>query len=78
MTDDWVTHLAAHLGVGSDIPSDALLDTARVVAHDVERKATPLTTYLIGLAVGRGDQDVEALCKRVTELARDWDSDAHS
>ena len=30
-----------------------LLTTSREVAHRVERKATPLAAYLVGLAVGR-------------------------
>ena len=74
MTEAWLGHVASELGVDPNIERDALLDAARVVAHSVERKATPLTTYLIGVAVGAGRAgDVEATCKRVIELARAWD-----
>ena len=73
MTEAWLGHVASELGVDPNIESDALLDAARVVAHSVERKATPLTTYLIGVAAGAGHTDVEATCKRVIELARAWD-----
>src|SRR5712691_11276216 len=51
---DWTDRLADTLGVariehGQEGP---LLRASRDIAHRVERKDTPLTTYLIGLAVG--------------------------
>jgi hypothetical protein len=54
----WLTNLAAELEI-SDITMDEdavriLLDLARDSAHEVERVAAPLTTFLIGVAVGRG------------------------
>jgi len=54
----WLTNLAAELEI-SDITMDEdavhiLLDLARDSAHEVERVAAPLTTFLIGIAVGRG------------------------
>jgi hypothetical protein len=53
---DWVDRLAEALEQeplsGQEV--DRLLRTSRDVAHRVERKATPLTAYLVGLAVGRG------------------------
>ena len=71
--EDWIEHIAADLGVGADVPVDELLDAARVVAHSVERRATPVTTYLIGLAAQKDpDADAAALCRRVAELAREW------
>ena len=71
----WLRHVAAQLDVDPDVPDDALLDVARVVAHSVERKMTPLTTYLIGVAAGRRgvSADVEDLCRRVMSEARSWD-----
>ena len=72
MADPWLEHVAKELAVEADVPVDALLDAARVVAHSVERKATPLTTYLIGVAVSNGG-DPEELCARVAALAREWD-----
>lgn len=73
MADPWLEQVAADLAVSSELPVDALLETARVVAHSVERKATPLTTYLIGVATQNGG-DTEALCERVRDLARAWES----
>ena len=54
----WLTNLSAELEI-SDIPLDddavhTLLDLARDSAHEVERVAAPLTTFLVGIAVGRG------------------------
>ena len=54
----WLTNLAVELDI-SDIPLDddavhTLLDLARDSAHEVERVAAPLTTFLVGIAVGRG------------------------
>ncbi|MBR8740697.1 DUF6457 domain-containing protein [Nocardiopsis sp. MG754419] len=39
---------------------DRILDLARDAAHSVARPAAPLTTYLLGVAVGRGADPVEA------------------
>ena len=54
----WLTTLSAELGT-SDFTMDddavtTLLDLARDSAHEVERVAAPLTTFLVGVAVGRG------------------------
>ena len=54
----WLTTLAAELEI-SDVNLDdaavhTLLDVARDSAHGVERLAAPLTTFLVGIAVGRG------------------------
>jgi Domain of unknown function (DUF6457) len=53
--DNWIDDLARAL---SEEPLTAaetaqLLDAARDVAHRVERKVTPLSTFVIGCAVGR-------------------------
>ena len=52
---DWLDRLADALGEESlsGLEVDRLLTTSREVAHRVERKATPLAAYLVGLAVGR-------------------------
>jgi hypothetical protein len=54
----WLTTLSAGLQT-NDVPLDEdavhiLLDLARDSAHEVERVAAPLTTFLVGIAVGRG------------------------
>jgi Domain of unknown function (DUF6457) len=52
---DWVDRLAEALDQEplSALEIDRLLHASREVAHRVERKATPLVAYLVGLAVGR-------------------------
>jgi hypothetical protein len=54
----WLTTLSAELGTNDVAIDDAavtnLLDLARDSAHEVERVAAPLTTFLVGIAVGRG------------------------
>ena len=45
-----------------------VLDLARDSAHEVERLAAPLTAFLVGVAVGRGDSLGGAAAK-VTALA---------
>jgi Domain of unknown function (DUF6457) len=44
-----------------------LLDLARVAAHDSgDRTNAPLLCYLLGLAVARGDAELDALADAVT------------
>ena len=52
--DSWTAAVCRQLGIGDSLNREELLDTARDVAHLVARPATPLTTYLMGIAVGRG------------------------
>ena len=50
----WVDDLAGRLGVEPLEPDEVsrLLAASRDVAHRVERKITPLSTFLLGVAVG--------------------------
>ncbi len=52
----WIDQLATALGEGPLDPGETatLLEVARDVAHRVERRVTPLSTFLLGTAVGRG------------------------
>jgi hypothetical protein len=54
----WLNTLSVELGTSDVTMDDAavrtLLDLARDSAHEVERVAAPLTTFLVGIAVGRG------------------------
>ena len=53
--DNWIDELARALGEEplTTTETTRLLDAARDVAHRVERKMTPLSTFVIGCAVGR-------------------------
>lgn len=66
----WLEQVGAALGVpAGEVPPEAvqeqLLGLTGEVAHSVARLAVPLTSYLIGVAVGRGASPQEAL--RVVE-----------
>jgi hypothetical protein len=47
---------------------DRVLDLARDAAHSVARPAAPLTTYLLGIAVGQG-ADPETAAAALSRLA---------
>ena len=53
--EGWIDRLAQALGEDplSNTEVNELLDVARDVAHRVERKITPLSTFILGTAVGR-------------------------
>jgi hypothetical protein len=64
--DGWLDQVAAGLGVPADevLPGavrDGMLTLTGEIAHNVVRVAVPLTSYLIGVAVGRGTPPDEAL-----------------
>jgi len=68
----WLTTLSAELET-TDVAMDddavrTLLDLARDSAHEVERVAAPLTTFLVGIAVGRGAALSEAAATATTLL----------
>ena len=53
--DNWLDELARAIGEEplTSAETSRLLDAARDVAHRVERKMTPLSTFVMGCAVGR-------------------------
>ena len=72
--DDWIDGLARNLGEAPLTPAETtqLLSAAGDVAHRVERKMTPLSTFVIGCAVGRrladGADRTEALSDTLRQL----------
>ena len=54
----WLNALARELQTPDGAPDDHTIRTvlalARDAAHEIERPAAPLTTFLVGIAVGRG------------------------
>jgi hypothetical protein len=79
--DEWLTTLPGELGIADVVLDPAsvntLLDVTRDAAHEVERVAGPLTTFLMGVAVGRG-QALAEVATRTTGLAVGTPSDAPS
>jgi Domain of unknown function (DUF6457) len=71
--DDWLDRFADVLGEDRVSPQEmgALLKMSREVAHQVERKYAPLSTFLTGLYVGRrvaaGEPRDQALQNAVAE-----------
>jgi hypothetical protein len=70
--ESWTEAVCAEFGIDpSDAATRTVLDVARDVAHQVARPAAPLTAYLLGIAVGRGEP-VETAAERLRELAARW------
>lgn len=68
MTDDWKDRAAAELGITEEIDEDDILDLARVVAHEVERKMAPISTFLAGLAAGKSGGGEAAMRDAIAKL----------
>jgi hypothetical protein len=68
---EWVDAVRAALGVDVALDIDAILDVARDAAHNVDRPAAPVTTYLLGAAVAAGADPAHAAAT-VGDLARGW------
>ncbi|GAB3929883.1 hypothetical protein GCM10011575_28250 [Microlunatus endophyticus] len=67
----WLRKLAEELGI-FDLTLDddgvhTVLDLARDAAHEVQRPAAPLTSFLVGVAVGRG-QSLGSAAAKATSL----------
>ncbi|WP_091730473.1 DUF6457 domain-containing protein [Nocardioides scoriae] len=76
---DWIDELCDELDVEIDLDEALVLDLARDVAHQVERPAAPLTTFLLGYAAasaGGRPEEVERLAGLATALAARWDKPA--
>jgi hypothetical protein len=70
--ESWTEAACAELGIDpADMDTRAVLDLARDVAHRVARPAAPLTAYLLGIAVGRG-QTPQGAAGRLRGLAEAW------
>ena len=71
-----------HLEEHPHLPRDHRVEVdrlARIVAHQVERPAAPVTSFVLGLAAGRTDADpeqLEKLAARAQALAEGWDRPA--
>lgn len=69
--NEWIEEVKKELGLTINFDIDSILDTARDAAHSVERKAAPVTTFLLGYAVANG-ADLEVATKKIAELAKNW------
>jgi hypothetical protein len=82
--EDWLRTAADTLGVEAidDDLQERLLGVARDVAHGVERKLTPVATFMLGEAVQRrvaaGEDRAAAFSAAVADLERAIDADHDS
>ncbi|MDR6972130.1 DUF6457 domain-containing protein [Leifsonia shinshuensis] len=69
--DDWAAEAAEAVGATLE-PGDiaAVLDLARDAAHGIARPAAPLTTFIAGIAVGRGLPLAEVVAALVAAIER--------
>jgi len=71
MMNTWISAVCAELDLPADVNVDVILDVARVAAHNVERPAAPVTTFLLGLAVAAG-MEVDEAAAKIQALAQTW------
>ena len=70
--ESWTEAACAELGIDPAImDTRTVLDIARDAAHQVARPAAPLTAYLLGVAIGRG-QHLDDAAERLRDLAARW------
>lgn len=76
--DKWIEAVVSELSLQGVVVSDSLmkeiLAVARDAAHNVERPAAPLSTYLMGIAVAQG-ADPADVAQRVGQLAVNWNAE---
>ena len=73
---DWIDELCDELDIELEVDESLVLDLARDAAHNVERRAAPISTYLLGYAAAQSDGDpreVERLAGLAAALALRWD-----
>ncbi|WP_216844107.1 DUF6457 domain-containing protein [Phytoactinopolyspora alkaliphila] len=74
--DAFVAALCERLNVPiDDVDVNAILDLAKDAAHNVERPAAPVTTFIAGYAAalqGGGSAAVDAAADAAAELAAQW------
>ena len=68
MTQSWSARAATELGIDNAIDEDDILDLARVVAHEVERKMAPISTFLAGVAAGKAGGGETAMREAIEKL----------
>lgn len=76
---DWIDELCDVLDIEVEVDEALVLDLAREAAHNVQRPAAPVSTFLLGYAAARhgGDVDeVERLAGLAMGLAQRWEKSA--
>jgi hypothetical protein len=71
MMETWISAVCTELNLPAGANVEVILDVAKVAAHNVQRPAAPVTTYLLGVAVAGGMEVGEAAAK-IERLAANW------
>ena len=78
ITQMWLTRVGEIINVDHNlVPVAELLDLTRDVAHGVERKSAPLTTFMLGYAAGKSEltsDEVKALIVHISNAVSEWES----
>lgn len=79
ITQMWMARVASLLNVDPhEVLTSELLDLTREVAHGVERKSAPLTTFLLGYAAGKDalkPTEVRQLIETISNAVAEWQVD---
>lgn len=73
---DWIDELCDVLDIETEVDEALILDLAREAAHNVERPAAPISTYLLGYAAAQhrvSTEGLERLAGSAQSLAEGWD-----
>ena len=73
---DWIDELCDELDIELEVDEALVLDLARDAAHNVERRAAPISTFLLGYAAAASEGrpvEVERLAGLASALALRWD-----
>ena len=74
--NDWLEAATKELGLdSSEVDIATVLDVAKHVAHEVARPAAPLSTFLLGLAMGSSKGELSGLSEQLIERAHRWADD---
>lgn len=76
---DWIDELCDVLDIEVEFDEALILDLARDAAHNVQRPAAPISTFLLGYAAAKVEGDpekVERLAGRAMALATRWEKSA--
>ncbi|MFD2674642.1 DUF6457 domain-containing protein [Gulosibacter bifidus] len=73
---EWVAQISPALGLRADeVPTADLLSLTGVVAHGVVRPAAPITSFIMGLVLGRGTvssyAEADAIVREFVETHED-------
>jgi hypothetical protein len=78
---DWIDELCDALEVDVEFDEALILDLAREAAHQVTRRAAPISTFLLGYAAAQSEGDPERMSElagRAMALAEKWTPDEES